>query len=897
VHAADDIVCHSWLGRTHGWNGGRRVSGSSWSGRGWEVSVTNSQLMVTTSDGRLAFGSADVDRIILERRWWRWQLRHAGTAVRLRGLSRDGAAEITLALRRLGLVPQLAAAVAWARAVTDLVAEAQEKRRWLTTEETDRLRASRPAQQLARRVREAGCETLLAGEEQLAVQLVDGDLDQAVAALNERFVEAELDACAQFFETIEKSPLTAEQARAVVTFDNRVQLLAAAGSGKTSVMIARAAYAVSRGLVSPDRILLLAFNRNAAVELQERIEARFAEAGIDATGVTASTFHKFGLNLIGEATGKKPRPAAWLEKGEDVRTIVEIVDQLRDSSETFRYRWDLYRMLFAAAPSDLDEGEPDAYDRATRETGYRTFSGTMVKSHGERLIADFLYLNGIAFEYEKPYAVDVASETHAQYRPDFYYPDVDAWHEHWALDRDGNPPADFEGYAEGIRWKRDLHDRHGTTLVETTWADVVYGEGLRHLQERLHNLGVSLDWNPDRPVNDEWAKPMKHEDLARFVRTFMSHVKSNSWTRDDLERRLESDSRHLQGFRTRLFLDIYWPIHDEWDRRLTDDGSVDFEDMLVQAADHLEAGRVDTPYELILVDEFQDASRARARLVRGLVREPGRFLLAVGDDWQSINRFAGADLSVMTDFETWFGRGHQLALTTTFRCSQTICDVARDFVAKNPQQFDKPMRSARPEACPPVTVIYADDDQGAISRYLDELAARTTSDDGPVTVDVLGRYSHQRDVLPWRRWPNLQVTFRTVHSSKGLEADHVIVPGLTTGRFGFPSGITDDPVLDLAMPRPDRYPHAEERRLFYVALTRARYEVVLIARTATSSPFVNELEGERVSRIGLDGGSVERCPSCQRGTMVPRRGRWGTFVGCSRFPACRHTSKGERRAG
>jgi DNA helicase IV len=860
------------------------------------VSVTDSELTVTTPDGQLAIGSGDVGQVILERHWWRWQLRNGHAALRHRGLSRDAATEIMLALRRLGLVPQLAAAVAWARRVTEQVAEVQEQGRWFTTEETDRLRVARPEQQLGRRLRDAGCDALLGQEEQLAVELVDGDLDQAVDALNERFVKAELGACSRFFETIEKSPLTAEQARAVVTFGNRVQLLAAAGSGKTSVMVARAAYAVSRGLVAPERILLLAFNRNAAAELQERIQTRFAEAGIDATGVTASTFHRFGLNLIGQATGKKPRPAAWLENGEDVRTIVEIVDQLRDSSETFRYRWDLYRMLFANAPSELDEGEPDAYDRDTRETGYRTFSGTMVRSHGERLIADFLYLNGITFEYEKPYDVDVASETHAQYRPDFYYPDADAWHEHWALDREGNPPPEFEGYAEGIRWKRHLHDVYGTTLVETTWADVVYGEGLRHLQERLRDVGVSFDWNPDRPVNDDWAKPMKHEELAGFVRTFMSHVKSNSWTQEDLERRVEGDCRHLRGSRTRLFLDIYWPIHEEWDRRLAADGSVDFEDMLVQAADHLEADRVETPYELILVDEFQDASRARARLVRGLVRRPGRFLLTVGDDWQSINRFAGADLSVMTEFESWFGRGHQLALTTTFRCNQTICDTARDFVTRNPQQFDKPMQSARPDPGPPVTVIYADDDRAAISRYLEELSARTTGGDGPVGVDVLGRYSHQRDVLPRRRWPNLEVTFRTVHSSKGLEADHVIVPGLTTGRYGFPSGIADDPVLDLAVPRPEGFPHAEERRLFYVALTRARHEVVLIARSATSSPFVNELDEEHVTRIGLDGRAIECCPSCQRGTMVPRRGPYGPFLGCSTFPACRHTSKPERPA-
>jgi DNA helicase IV len=863
-----------------------------WSGRGWEVVVTDVLLAVTTREDRFTVAGHEAGPVTIERRWWRWQLRlEDGNVVRLPGLGRDNADAIGVALRRLRMAPELVAAVAWSREATDQLAQAEKCRRWFSTEQAVGLLVKRPMQKLGQRVRDAGLAVLLTDEERLAVQLVDSDLEQAVEHVNERIAQAELESCEDFFATVEKSPLTGEQARAVVTFDNRVQLLAAAGSGKTSVMVARAAYAVARGLVAPDRILLLAFNRNAAAELQQRIEARFEAAGIDATGVTASTFHSFGLSVIGQATGRKPRPAAWLENGADVRTVLEIVDQLRDSSETFRYRWDLYRLLFAAAPGALDEGEPDAYDRASRETGYRTFSGTMVRSHGERLIADFLYLNGVAFEYERPYAVDVASETHAQYRPDFYYPGVDAWHEHWALDRDGCPPADFAGYAEGIEWKRSLHATYGTTLLETTWADVVHGEGLSALEDQLRRLGVDLDWNPDRPVNDDWAKPTKHEDLARFVRTFMSHVKSNGWTREDLERRLEGECGHLRGFRTRLFLDVYWPIHDEWDRRLAAADSVDFEDMLVQAAEHLEAGRVDTPYELVLVDEFQDASRARARLVRGLVSEPGRFLLTVGDDWQSINRFAGADLSVMTDFESWFGRGHQLALTETFRCSQTICDVARDFVVTNPDQFDKPMRSARPDPGPPVRVIYADDDQAAIVDYLDQLSASIDADGGPVTVDVLGRYGHQRELLPRRRWANLKVAFRTVHSAKGLEADHVIVPGLTTGRYGFPSGITDDPVLDLAMPQPDRYPHAEERRLFYVALTRARREAVLIARTNTSSPFVNELDGEGVRRIGQDGCVIERCPSCKRGTLVSRRGPRGPFLGCSTFPACRHTAK------
>jgi DNA helicase-4 len=424
----------------------------------------------------------------------------------------------------------------------------------------------------------------------------------------------------------------------------------------------------------------------------------------------------------------------------------------------------------------------------------------------------------------------------------------------------------------------------------------MHGDGLAKLKADLTRLGLAFDWNPDRPPNDQRAKPMTHKDLARLVRTFMSHVKSNSWTTEDLDQRLTSELSHLKGYRTRLFLQVYWPIHQEWERRLAADGSVDFEDMLVQAAGHLEAGRVDSDYDLILVDEFQDASRARARLVRGLVKPKGRYLLAVGDDWQAINRFAGADLSVMTGFESWFGRGPQLALTTTFRCTQTICDVARTFVSKNPSQFSKPMRSSQQEPGPPVSIICADDASKALATYLDALSASIadgslpSGPSGIVSVDVLGRYGFERDVVPTNLPTNLQVTFRTVHGAKGLEADFVVVPGMTTGTHGFPSNIADDPVLDLAMPAPESFQHAEERRLFYVALTRARRGVTLIAPTHRMSPFAVELiDDPLVTATGNDDEPVEVCPSCRRGTLVKRTGRYGPFLACSTWPACPHT--------
>jgi len=870
---------------------------SAWSGPEWTVTVTNTEVTVVQPEGTIIFAAATASRLAVRRGWFHCSL-HDGdqSLLRLRGISRSGSADLGRALIRLSLTPAIEVAVSWYDNATQVFLRAKAEQRWVSREILDGLLASRPAQGLLERIRVVGTESSLTARERTALDFLDIDLARAAATMNEAIMGSELVSRREFFDTIEKTPLTDEQAKAVLCFDNRVQVLAAAGSGKTSLMVARAAYAVTRGLVAPERILLLAFNQDAADQLQERIEARFAAAGIDSTGVRASTFHSFGLDVIGRATGVKPRLASWLDRGGGIEMMERIVDKLRGRDPLFRYRWDLYRLLFARAPIDVEEREPDGWDADKKENGYRTLGGDIVRSHGERLIADFLYLSGVTYDYERPYVHDVADATHSQYRPDFYYPEIDVWHEHWALGRDGEPPASFWGYAQSMEWKRRIHAEYKTTLIETTLAGVLWGDGLTALSRELTRRGLTLDWNPDRTPRDEWAKPMKHEDLCRLVRTFMSHVKSNSWTRALVEQRLAGDLKHLAGFKSQLFLYLYWAIADEWGGCLADEKAVDFEDMLIQAASHLEEARVDLGYELVMVDEFQDVSRARAQLVRGLLTKPGRYLLAVGDDWQSINRFAGADLSVMTGFTEWFGKGPQLALTTTFRCPQTICDVASHFVSKNPKQFTKSMHSAHSEPGTPVNVVRSHNATAALASYLETLSdgiANGTVPVGPsgtVTVNVLGRYHIDRDVMPRAMPDNLEVTFRTVHSSKGLEADYIVVPGMVTGTYGFPSAITDDPVLHLAMPAPDTYEHAEERRLFYVALTRARRGVTLITSPRQMSPFVVELlDDPNVTIAGDSDSPIEICSRCGKGTMVERHGRFGAFLGCSTFPLCNNT--------
>jgi DNA helicase-4 len=197
-----------------------------------------------------------------------------------------------------------------------------------------------------------------------------------------------------------------------------------------------------------------------------------------------------------------------------------------------------------------------------------------------------------------------------------------------------------------------------------------------------------------------------------------------------------------------------------------------------------------------------------------------------------------------------------------------------------------------------VTVVRSSDDRSVVSSYIERLS-KAVSDgsvvagrSGKISVDVLGRYGFQRDAMPIKLPENLVVTYRTIHGSKGLEADYIVIPGMSTGTYGMPSNINDDNVLDLAMPVPESFAHAEERRLLYVALTRARREVVLIAPSDRMSPFVVELlKDPRVSLADDGGHPVEICPGCSNGTLVVKKSKFGPFLACSSFPLCTYKRK------
>lgn len=732
-----------------------------------------------------------------------------------------------------------------------------------------------------------------------------GSLKKWVDQSNQEHVAAELLQSKDFFARIEKSPLSEEQARAVICFDKRVLVVAAAGSGKTSAMVAKAGYAVKQGLISPENILLLAFNTDAAQELETRVKSRLKQFSIDAAAIQVSTFHAFGLSVIGQVTSQKPHLAGWIERGEVLRELLNIIEQLRLEQPGFWMNWELFRLVLSNDLPKFGEKEaPEDWDSRTKVSGFKTLQGEVVRSKGEQIIANWLFFHGIEYLYETAYEHKTADAEHSQYHPDFYFPAIKTYYEHWALDARGYPPPSFEGYAAGMLWKKDLHALHGTSLIETTTAQLYSGEAFDILERELKARGLvpKLEHAPV-PAG---RNPLENAQLLRVMQSFLTHVKSNRFTAEDLRERLERGVVGHFRFRHQLFLKLFEAIRQEWDLRLQKENAVDFEDMLNLAANHIESGAWNNPYELVCVDEFQDSSLARARIVRALSKKESVRLFAVGDDWQSINRFAGSDLSVMVDFQKWFGNHTLCRLQTTYRCPQDLCDISSRFVQRNPLQIAKTVVSASKAPGFGIRIRTADreaDIQGIIRSYAVHLNTRNAAEGNasPTNVMVLGRYKQDEGCMPaCFDLTGVDVSFRTIHKSKGLECDYVVLPRLVRGGYAFPSQIQDDPVLKLAMPEPEEFEFAEERRLLYVALTRARKGVLIVTVKDRESPFISELGKQPLaSASAIDykaGANRKVCPECKVGFMTQRTSEHGQFWGCSTFPACKHTERGENQA-
>ena len=361
-----------------------------WSGSHWEIALEQAALSVKSGEKLEKIPCDGTIKVETKRRWFRWHLlAESEPLLRLKGLSRIEAKFLEISF-------ELSQSRIWSVKLQKTLNQHRAQQRWIPQEVIKDLIESKPEFSNQRTIQRLSLATRLNEQEVQALTDLNLNLDSMFDETNQKILYAELTSQKQFLESIESKPLSLEQGTAVITFDNRVLLVAAAGSGKTSVMVARAAYATMKNFIDPSKILLLAFNKAAAEELQERVKNRFENANIDSTGIKASTFHAFGLDIIGRALNERPSVAPWVEKGRDFEEIAEIVKVLKESSEDFKYKWDLYRLIFPPETIKLTGVEHDAWDSESKEQGYRTFDGKIVRSHGERMISNWLYLHGVS---------------------------------------------------------------------------------------------------------------------------------------------------------------------------------------------------------------------------------------------------------------------------------------------------------------------------------------------------------------------------------------------------------------------------------------------------------------------------------------------------------------------
>ena len=501
---------------------------------------------------------------------------------------------------------------------------------------------------------------------------------------NTAFTNHMLEKYADFFQHIESSPLNPSQARAVVNGEDSLLVLAGAGSGKTSVLVARVGWLLQRGEASEEQILLLAFGRKAAQEMDQRIAER-----LNTDAISARTFHALALHIIQQGSKKVPR-----------------VSEL-ESDTTARHQ-----LLI------------ESWQQQCREK-----------------------------------------------------------------------KAQAKGWRE---WLRD-----------------------------------ELQW--EVPEGEYWKDERLAKRLASRLDRWLGLMRMHGGSQAEMIAAAPEDIRDLFAKRVKLMA----PLLKSWKTVLKAEEAVDFSGLIHQAINVLEKGRFISPWKHILVDEFQDISPQRAALLAALRKQNSHTsLYAVGDDWQAIYRFSGAEMSLTTAFAHHFGDADQCALDTTYRFNDRIGEIANLFVQQNPHQLAKPLNSLSKGDKKSVTLL-ADDQLEAL---LDKMSGYVNPQQ---RILVLARYHHLRPAILEKaatRWPKLTIDFMTIHASKGQQADYVVVLGLQQGKDGFPAVARESVMEKALLPQPEDYPDAEERRLLYVAMTRARHRVWLLFNKQEPSSFVDILK-------------------------------------------------------
>ena len=725
------------------------------------------------------------------------------------------------------------------------------------------------------------------------------------------------------FDDVHGRSLDEDQRKAALIDERSNLVIAGAGCGKTLTICAKLSFLKNVMNVHPKDVLILSFSNKSVQDLNEKV------TGIDPL-FKAVTFHKLGLEILEKCTGKKATVEEQFEAILESYFHTGILEDEEAKKDLLEYL-SLYERPMDSNEEELTEGEQIALRkndplwtlkdkmRLTNQERY-TLKRELVKSLQEWQIANWYYLNGIDYAYEKPYPIDVSSETRRQYLPDFTLTQKGIYHEHYGIDKDGRTPQfnerESQKYLDTMKWKRDFHKNHKTTCIETYSYEFHDGTIFKHLKERLREQGIEVQPLTPERESEILACLSERNSFRSFlslVKTFLSLYKSKYDSEEGFAEIAVRQSRgSYESKRARLFLKIAKKTYVHYRNHLRCEKKIDFDDMILQsrkALKHLDGYR----YRYILIDEFQDISTSRMLFLQSLIEHGNSKLYAVGDDWQSIYRFTGSELDIFVRFQNYFGVSETTSIRTTHRNSQELLDIAGPFVMKNPLQIKKKLQSFAHQEKPIRAFLYPSKKKDwAFLEILNDIRQQ----DSKANILILGRNNRDLESLSQQlahsrkqrekkngkslripEFPDFTIRFSTIHASKGLEEDYVILVNMQDDFTGFPNKMEDDPILDCLHDSQESFPFVEERRLFYVALTRARRITYLLVPKDNPSCFFKEIQ----NRVALLPGSLSfqtdrtsdvLCPQCHTGHLIYHPGADGKrpFYYCSNYPYCRYST-------
>ena len=722
------------------------------------------------------------------------------------------------------------------------------------------------------------------------------NLNKETEEHNKKIIEEKINDFKVLCGRINNCEMDKQQIEAIVRENKNQLVIAGAGSGKTTTIIGKVKYLIKTKYCDTNEILLLSFTRASANEMKEKVEREIN------TSIDTFTFHKLGLEIIKNNINVVPNIYKDLEIFIEKNLLELINDDTYLNKLIYFLTIGKYEVKDEFEFSTLEE-----YEKFLRINPPTTLNGEIVKSYGELEIANFLYKNNIRYEYEKAYKLNTANEKYHQYLPDFYLPDYDIYIEYFGIDKNGNVAPYFEGkngknaketYNDSLLWKRHIHKNNKTIMIETYYYEKKDNTLIEKLKHELIKHNVKMEEKTDKQLWQEITNGQNYiiSELSKTFETIINLIKSNNYTISKIKEIIDYSYNKENNL---IVIDLVEPIFNRYNDYLRDNNQIDFNDMINLATKYILDGKYKHNYKYVIVDEYQDISKSRYNLLLAMRKSNDYKLFCVGDDWQSIYRFSGSDIGLITNFEKYWGKTHMSKIENTYRFSDELADISGNFIMINPNQIKKNISGKKGNRFP-LAIINGYTEKNCIDFLIERLLMLESNS----FVYFIGRYQFDANILNCsseftlkydnksqminvflKSRPDLKIKFLTAHKSKGLQADYVVILNNKSKGMGFPSKISDLPIIDLLLEKSDDFPYSEERRLFYVAMTRSKKKTFLLTINNNKSIFISELEKEYDNEF-----KYERfeCPKCG-GRLIRKKGKFGYFFGCSNYPTCKYT--------